>query len=339
MTKIKSMLQYVESDSIFMGADLTRYSGLDLRHLRLMLAVGEARNLTSAARRLRLTTSALSHQLRQLEALANSRMFFREGKSMRPTRAGEMLIQTAERILESVHEAEDRLRQGDLNKEVIRLCAHCYTGYHWLPSVLELFNVAHSHIELRIVPEETDEPFPALREKRLDLVLTFTPPANGKLAAQLLFSDEEVLLIARNHRLAKQRFVQLGELKEENLILYPRTAAESYFIRHHLAPANIHPKHFTSVTLTEAILEMVKANLGVTVLARWAAEQANPKGVLIKRLTRSGLRRKWYAITREHPARGSALAALIDSLREAIQPFVHRQHAKVRSRRAISSGQ
>jgi LysR family transcriptional regulator for metE and metH len=321
-----------------MGVDLIRYSGLDLRHLRLMLAVSEARNLTSAARRLRLTTSALSHQLRQLESLTDSRMFFREGKSMRPTKAGEMLIQTAERVLESVHEAEDRLRQRhDLTNEVIRLCAHCYTGYHWLPAVLKLFNAAHRNVELRIVPEETRDPFPALGEKRLDLVLSFTPPANGRFAAQPLFSDEQVLLISRHHRLVKQRFVQLRELKEENLILYPRTMSESYFVRQYLAPLNVYPKQFTSITLTEAILEMVRANLGVTVVARWAAEQVNRKGLVTKRLTRSGLSRTWYAITREGPAKDSPLAALIDSLCQVMQPFIQSRQARGRRRQAITS--
>jgi len=58
--------------------------------------------------------------------------------------------------------------------------------------------------------------------------------------------------------------------------------SESYFVRQYLAPLNIYPKQFTSITLTEAILEMVRANLGVTVVARWAAEQANRKGLVTK---------------------------------------------------------
>src|SRR4051812_47738339 len=123
-----------------MSADLIRYSDLDLRHFRLILAVAEAGNLTAAARRLRLTTSALSHQLRQLEDIANTRVFSRDRKAMHPTRAGEMLVQTAERVLEIVYDAEEQLRSDrSLQGELIRLCAHCYTGYQWLPAVLREF--------------------------------------------------------------------------------------------------------------------------------------------------------------------------------------------------------
>ena len=300
-----------------MGADLIRYSSLDLRHFRLVLAVAEARSLTSAARRLRLTTSALSHQLRQLEDIANTRIFFREGKSMRPTRAGEMLIQTAQRVLEIVYEAEDQLRYGlDLNAELIRLCAHCYTGYHWLPAVLRTFNQSHPGADVRIVPEETYRPFTALRENRVDLVLSFDPSPDDGLVRQLLFRDDLLLFVSSDHRLARHKFVGLQELKHEHLILYSHHLNDTYLARQHLFPSNIRPKRYTSITLTEGILEMVRANLGVTVLARWAAQTANRDGILAKRLTRSGLRRNWYAVTRERPAKNSAMAVLIEKLRD-----------------------
>lgn len=300
-----------------MAKDIIRYSALDLRHLRLMLAVAEAKNLTAAARRLRLTTSALSHQLRHLETVADAQIFSREGKSMRPTRAGQMLIQTAERVLEIVHEAEEQLRSDDgLRAEVIRLCAHCYTGYQWLPSVLSAFKQTHAKVDVTIVPEETPHPFTALREKRLDLVLSFDPPVDARLATQELFRDELVLLVNQKHRLARKRFINLAELKEEHLVLYPQNMHDAYFARQHLFPANIRPKRFTGISVTEGILEMVRANLGVTVLARWAAQRSKLTGIVAKRITARGLQRSWYAVTRERPAKGSALGALIDRLRD-----------------------
>jgi LysR family transcriptional regulator, regulator for metE and metH len=306
-----------------MGADLIRYSSLDLRHFRLVLAVTEASNLTAAARRLHLTTSALSHQLRQLEDIANTRIFFRDGRSMRPTRAGEMLVQTAERVLENVYEAEDQLRSnGVLQAEVIRLCSHCYTGYHWLPAVLGAFRQTHRDVDIRIVPDETRRAFPALRENRVDLVLSFAPPADAGLVMQPLFRDDLLLLISKSHRLARHRFVSLRELQEEHLILYTQNINESTLVQQYLVPANIRPKRFTGIALTEGILEMVRANLGVTVLARWAVPRADGRdGVLAKQLTRTGLKRDWYAVTRQRPEKGSALAALIDSLQEDMQRF------------------
>jgi LysR family transcriptional regulator for metE and metH len=308
------------------GADLIRYSNLDLRHFRLVLAVAEARNLTAAARRLRLTTSALSHQLRQLEDIANTPVFFRDGRSMRPTRAGEMLTQTAERVLENVYEAEEQLRSdGVLHAEVVRLCSHCYTGYHWLPAVLDAFRQTHPEVDVRIVPDETRRAFAALRENRVDLVLSFAPPTERELAIQSLFRDDLLLLVSKKHRLAGRRFVPLRELKEEHLILYTQNINESTLVQQYLVPANIRPKRFTGIALTEGILEMVRANLGVTILARWAVQRVGGRaGVLAKKLTKTGLKRDWYAVTRERPAKASALAALIERLRDHMHRFAER---------------
>jgi LysR family transcriptional regulator for metE and metH len=116
--------------------------------------------------------------------------------------------------------------------------------------------------------------------------------------------------------LAREEFVALRELAEEHLMLYSETLEDSHLAINYLFPANIRPKRFTSLTLTEAILEMVKANLGVTAMARWATSAALEQGSIVpKRLTARGLTRTWSAVTRERPAAESALAALIDRIK------------------------
>ena len=320
-----------------MPRDLLRYTSLELRHLRLVSAVAEARGLTNAAKRLRLTTSALSHQLRQLEALAGAPVFTRDGRTMRPTPAGEMLLEAASRALEVVHDAEERLRSGARQAETIRLCAHCGTGYHWLPPVVRAFQRTHQHVDLRIVPESASRPYDALAARDLDLVLSFDPPSGGNLFTQPLFQDEIVLLVSSEHRLAGADFVPLRELAEEHLMSYSQTLEDSYLAANYLFPANIRPRRFTGLSLTEAILEMVRANLGVTAMARWATSGAlqQSSSIVPKRLTARGLMRTWFAVTRDRPAAGSGLAALIDQIKAhtASAQFSVNGSVKARKRR------
>lgn len=297
--------------------DLLRYGSFEMRHLRLMLAVAEERTLTRAASRLRLTTSALSHQLRQLESLAGVAMFHRDGRSMRTTRAGDTLVAAARNALEAVQDAEARLRGDGLEPEVIRLCTHCYTGYAWLPSIIAAFARGHSDVEVRLSVEATQNPFAALLERKLDLVLTLHRPSNGNFMVQPLFHDELVLLVPPTHRLANQSWVSLSEFRTEHLILHPENIEESLFFSEHLAPAGIRPKRFTGVMLTEAIVEMVKAGLGVTVLPRWtAARLLGSNGALRgTRISRRGVSIRWYSVTRKKRDNALALAALIKEIR------------------------
>ena len=62
---------------------------LDIRHLKLLVAITEERSVTRAGERLHLTQSALSHQLRDLEERLGTQLFLRLNKRMLPTPAGE----------------------------------------------------------------------------------------------------------------------------------------------------------------------------------------------------------------------------------------------------------
>src|SRR4051812_27669282 len=146
-----------------MPRDLLRYTSLEMRHLRLVLAVAEERSLTRAAARLRLTTSALSHQLRQLEQLAGASMFHRDGRSMRATPAGETVTEAARSALAVVQNAEERLHRGaDAEPEIVRLCTHCNTGSSWLPAIISSFmEGSQGRIDVRISVESPRRPFEA----------------------------------------------------------------------------------------------------------------------------------------------------------------------------------
>lgn len=297
-----------------MPKDLLRYTSFEMRHLRLVLAVAEERSLTRAASRLRLTTSALSHQLRQLEELTGASMFHRDGRNMRPTSAGETLAEAARNALAVVQNAEERLhRSGTSEPKIIRLCTHCYTGYSWLPSIISSFmERSQRRIDVRIAVEATRRPLEALRERKVDLVLTLNRPTEREFAAHPLFEDELLLLIPRHHRLAKQSWVSLQEFQHEHLIVHPEEVEESKFFRDHLVPAGVRPQRFTGIMLTEAIIEMVKAGLGVTVLPRWAAANyVAEKKLIAQRITKTGIFRNWYAVTRKRPDSPQVVADLI----------------------------
>ena len=68
---------------------------LDIRHLKLIVAVTEEKSVTRAGERLHLTQSALSHQLRDIEDRLGTQLFLRLNKRMLPTQACERLLAIA----------------------------------------------------------------------------------------------------------------------------------------------------------------------------------------------------------------------------------------------------
>src|SRR5262245_44861587 len=107
---------------------------LELRHLRLVLAIAEEGSVTRAGPRLHLSQSALSHQLLDLEKRLGVGLFERVGKRMVLAPAGERLLTSARGVLDEVERAEEEIRAAALGQRgVLRLTTQCYTVYHWLP--------------------------------------------------------------------------------------------------------------------------------------------------------------------------------------------------------------
>jgi LysR family transcriptional regulator for metE and metH len=271
---------------------------LEVRHLKLITAVAEEGGVTRAANRLHLTQSALSHQLRDIESRLGASLFLRMNKKMILTQAGERLLLSARGVLGELQRVEEDIRQIALNREgVLRISTECYTCYHWLPSALKSFHEAFPRVEVRIVAEATRRPIQALLDGKLDLAITSNAVRNRKLCFKPLFRDELMVILNADHPLARRPFLTAKDFADEHLIVYSLPKEELTVFRKVLLPANILPRQVSHVELTEAIIEMVKAGLGISVMAQWAVAPQLEAGTLrAVPLTRKGLHRQWSAV-------------------------------------------
>src|SRR5437870_5218543 len=82
---------------------------LEVKHLRLVQAIGAEQSVTRAAGRLHLSQSAVSHQLLDLERDLGTRLFDRIGKRMIPTPAGLRMLGSADRLLGALSSLEHEI--------------------------------------------------------------------------------------------------------------------------------------------------------------------------------------------------------------------------------------
>jgi LysR family transcriptional regulator, regulator for metE and metH len=180
----------------------------------------------------------------------------------------------------------------------LRVCAQCNTGYHWLPRLVDAFRLKHPDVDVVLAVEYTMKPLDALLEGRLDLAIVTRKVQNPHLRVRPLFDDEHAAIVAPDHPFASRAFVGPDELAGERLLLYAASPDDSFTIREILRPAGVEPERVSFVMLTEAILEMVKARLGISVMQTWAIEPALRAGdVRAVPITATGIRRRWSAAT------------------------------------------
>ena len=290
---------------------------LEIRHLRLLAAVAETGSVTGAAQHLHTTQSALSHQLRDAEERLCARLFLRLGKKMVLTPAGEHLLGAARRVLEELGRAEERI--GNLSSGAggsIRLTTECYTCYHWLPSLLKRFHEKYPKVDVSIDAQSTTRVIEALLEGKLDVAILSSPPKNKKLELTPIVADEMVVIMAPDHPLGHFKFIRPRDFDGQTVIIYP-PREESTLLANYLVPANIEPKEVLEMPLTEAVIEMAAAGMGVALVAQWSvAPQVKSGRVITRPFTRRGLRRTWYAARLRDQACSPSLAEFVELLRQ-----------------------
>lgn len=273
---------------------------LELKHLRAVKAIHDAGGLARAAERLSLTQSALSHQVKGLEALAGVDLFVRRAKPLRLSAAGERLLRLAERVLPEITAVEEELKGEELGRSGrLHIAIECHACFDWLLPVLETFRHSWPDVDVDIRPGLSFEALPALEREEVDLVVSSDPEAIAGVTFSPLFDYEAVFVAARSHPLAAKPFVEAVDFRDETLITYPVERERLDVFSQLLIPAGVMPRAVRQVELTAVILLLVASNRGVAVLPDWVvrAVRGNPDYVT-RPLTERGITRRLCAATR-----------------------------------------
>lgn len=275
---------------------------LDARDCRLIEAVAQEGTLTRAASRLNATQPALSRHLMELERRTRLALFQRTGRQMVLTPAGERLRLRAREVLAALENAEAEVRElTGQRKSTLRLTTSCYTAYHWLPRILQRLAVAHPGVEVRIAFEVTRRPVPPLLRGQIDLALVTGLRSNRRIQVRPLFADELVAIVAPHHPWASRRSVSARDFEGQRLFIVP-PPEDSDVVTDFLRPAGVRPAEVTELVLTEAMVAMVQAGLGIGALPRWTVSPELKAGTLVALRLGRGLRRHWgLATLRSHP--------------------------------------
>lgn len=271
---------------------------LELRHLRTLIALAEAGNISVAAKRVHLTQSALSHQLKVLENHYGTTLFERKSNPLRLSAAGHRLLRLAREVMDSISAADSdiaRIVGGEAGS--LRIAVECHTCFDWLMPAMDAFRENWPQVELDLVSGFHPDPVGLLEDGRADFVIVSEPASRKNIAYHPLFRFEIFALLAKNHPLSGKAWLEPEDFARHTLITYPVPEHMIDVIRQRLEPAGIHPERRT-VELTVAILQLVASRRGLAALPGWAVHQYLEKGyVIARRIGKKGLWSRLYGAT------------------------------------------
>lgn len=199
---------------------------LELRHLRYFLALAGSLNFTRAAERVHVTQSTLSHQIRQLEEELGQPLFDRIGKRVVLTEAGDEFLHYASRALREIDQGLGALKQNTLEAAgELRIGSTHTFNLGFIPDCIAIFQQRHPRVKVIVEELSADLIAARLQAGSLDLGIAYRPAEPGPLQFEPLYNEEMVLVVARQHPLARRKRVRMVELHRLPMILLPRTFA------------------------------------------------------------------------------------------------------------------
>ncbi len=244
---------------------------LDLRRLDVFRAAAETRSFTRAAARLHLTQSAVSHQIKALEAEVGEPLFHRGRRGVVLTERGVRLLEHVSSLLEAAQRIETELGAAIAPAGRVRVAAATQAFVHLFVPLFEAFMRAHPGIEVTFrTTASTDQTVADLKSGAADAGFASLPVEGLALTVTPLFEDELVLVIGHAHRLAGREDVGVADIRAERFILFERgnsvrRASDRFFSEAGFAPALALESNDTSF-----IKLMVERGMGISLLPAWA---------------------------------------------------------------------
>jgi LysR family transcriptional regulator for metE and metH len=290
---------------------------LERIHLTVIREVERTGSLTAAAGALHLTQSALSHTIKKIEQHLGTPIWKREGRSLRLTQAGQYLLGLANRLLPQLEHAEQIMRQyAQGERGTLRIGMECHPCYQWLLKVVSPYLINWPDVDVDVKQKFQFGGIGALFGYEIDILVTPDPLHRPGLRFEPVFDYEQVLVVARGHRLAGQPFVTPKQLSEEILITYPVEIERLDIYNQFLVPAGCTPKKHKMIETTDIMLEMVASGRGVAALPGWLVDEyAGKVAISPVRLGRHGIAKQIFLGMRETDAEIDYLKAFVELAR------------------------
>lgn len=265
-------------------------------HLEIITALEEAGSLTAAAEKLNLTQSALTHSIKKLELLVGTELWIKEGRQLRLTQSGKLLLDSASILLPQMRRLDEQLislGEGKMGKLTIGV--ECHPCFEWLVKIINNYLRDWPKIDLDVTRNFQFDGLHALLNHQVDMIVSPDYLQGEGILHYDILDFELQLMVNENSLLAQKQSIQAGDLSDEVLYTYPIDKS-----RLDIFSLPINPRKHIAVEATEIMVQLVAAGRGVSPFPHWLIDKYSRefpvKGISV---TDKGIAKQLYLIIRE----------------------------------------
>lgn len=267
---------------------------MDLVQLKYFVAVAEAGHLTNAAKKLNVAQPALSTSIARLEKEVGVPLFDRVGRNIYLNHCGEIYLERAHQILDTMKRAQQEISEYCEQCENILNIGIVSKPCSW--KILLSFQEEHPECRIRQIDITADCIEEELRKENVDYVISSHLNLPQGLVGEVIRVEPMTLAVPADHPLAKREWIRLAEASGENFISLPRNY-EYRSITDEMCRDAGFEANVTKECFHCHMAELVAAGMGVALMTRERAIQnANNKQIVFVPIREPVYTRNLYII-------------------------------------------
>ncbi len=240
---------------------------MDIRQIQVFNAIAKHLSFTKAADELYLTQSSISKIIKSLEDELGMVLFYRSPR-IQLTDVGQAFRNKTEQLLGLIESIPHEIQEiAALNQGVLRIGVPPLTGSTFFPEIVGEFRSLHPNIEMRIIQVRSSRIIQLMEERILDIGIVSTPPKDPENYHMMPFLNSPLEVgINLLNPLSDRSSLTLKDLKNEAFIMVHQDLSIYDMIMSRCQENHFIPNVICQSSQQDFIIEMVSANMGITLL-------------------------------------------------------------------------
>lgn len=242
---------------------------MTLKQLKAFLVLARTLNYANAADELCLSQSALSLSIKTLEEELGGKLFKRNTRRVGITPEGQSLIPYAKKLLANWEDMEKDVKQRfKLHRGTLNIASMPFATHSVLPAVMHDFSKQHPNISFSIHDVTNENIIEKVLEGIFEIGVCYEPTHSEQLTFQLLFKEDFVALVPKDHALAKRKSVSMAELCSYPFVTLQKPSIIRHVIEQNCLENNLVLDLKVECHQISSLSHFVAYGMGVTAIPR-----------------------------------------------------------------------
>lgn len=263
---------------------------MNIRHLRIFVAVFQYGSMTLAAKHLFISQPSISLAIAEMEEYYGIKLFDRISQRLYITQAGEQLLQYAQHVIGLLDEMDNNVKNWD-NIGELRIGASITIGNYLIPALILQFQKQYPDIKISVSVFNSEHIEQLILENKIDLGFVEYVSDHAYIERLPIMEDHLSLICANDHPWTRQNDITIEDMLKERFLLREKGSAGRDIFDSFLNLQGIKITPLWESMSSQALINAVERGIGVSflpyLLVKEPLEQHRIKEVMIKDTTLS----------------------------------------------------